>query len=183
MLRAMDKAEKQVFAARGMAALLIEERQLYRLEIDPEVDDYFVSFDAWLKSACPESWGEVRRALRAVKELRDLPFEDLLQMPRCNVEQLKSVSSNVRALPEVIRAAKSLSEKALVAKLNGEHHQHLEARTAVRMVPAGDAEEERRAIEIAMVLEQCATEAEARKAIFVSYIIENEEVFNQLREG
>src|SRR5574340_178569 len=77
ILGSLDKAEKQVFAARGMAALLIEERQLYRFVVDEEVGDYFQSFDRWLKVTCPESWGEVRRALRSVKELQDVPFEDL----------------------------------------------------------------------------------------------------------
>ena len=59
------------------------------------------SFDRWLKLTCPKSWGDVRAAMRAVKALEDVPFPALLEMKRCNVEQLRHVSSAVRALPEV----------------------------------------------------------------------------------
>lgn len=177
ILGSLDKAEKQVFAARGMAALLIEERQLYRFVVDEEVGDYFQSFDRWLKVTCPESWGEVRRALRSVKELQDVPFEDLLQMRRCNVEQLKQTSSSVRMLPEVIEAAKKLPEKALVDKLNRDHHQALEVKQPVVMAPAGDVEEFEAAIQCAMELEACTTRQDAIRAIAVSYLQDHREAW------
>ena len=96
-----------------MAALLIEERELHRFILDNEVGDYYQSFDRFLKCEYPASWSYIRDALRAVKELREVPFSDLLEIKRCNLEQLKKVSSGVRLLPEVVRAAKSMPEKAV----------------------------------------------------------------------
>src|SRR5512146_3331477 len=141
ILRSLDPIEKQVFAMRGMAMLLIEERELYRFVVDDEVGDYFQSFDRWMKVTLPNAWGYCRDALRAVKELKDLPFEDLLQIRRCNLEQLKRVSTNVRVLPEVVKAAKSLPEKDFVQKLNTEHDQHLDVKKHVLLATAEDCEE------------------------------------------
>lgn len=173
ILSGLDNAEKQVYALRGMAALLIEERQLYRFVVDEEVGDYYQSFDKWLKDTLPNSWSYVRDALRSVKELKDVRFEDLLEMKRCNIRQLKQVSSNIRALPEVIAAAKKLPEKELVAKLNQEHDQHLSVNAPVVMAPKEDVDEFETALEMAMLLEDCHSRAEAMKALAVSYIQEH----------
>lgn len=173
MLVSLDASEKQIFALRGMCALLIEERHLYRFVVDEEVGDYFVSFDKYLKDTLPNSWSYVRDALRAVKELKDVPFADLLEMKRCNIQQLKSVSSNVRVLPEVIEAAKKLPEKQLVEKLNHDYSQALEVNKPVVMAPAGDVDELEEAIRMAMELEDCRSRQEALKAIAVDYIQEH----------
>ena len=85
----MGGAEKKVFALRGMAALLIEER-LYKEVEDPEFGVPYASFDRFLKQEFPNSWSYIGDALRAVKELRQVPFEDLLQIKRANLEQLKA---------------------------------------------------------------------------------------------
>lgn len=173
ILRSLDPIEKQVFAMRGMAMLLIEERELYRFVVDDEVGDYFQSFDRWMKVTLPNSWGYCRDALRAVKELKDLPFEDLLQIRRCNLEQLKRVSTNVRLLPEVVKAAKSLPEKDFVQKLNAEHDQHLDVKKPIAMATSEDCEEFETAIAMAMVVEGCTSRAEAIKAISLNYIQEH----------
>ena len=169
-LRGLDGVEKQVFALRGMAMLIVEERELYRWVLDEEVGDYYVSFDRWMKQELPTSWGYCRDALRAVKELKDMPFEDLLQIKRANLEQLKKVSSSVRILPEVVAAAKSLPEKAFVAKMNDEHSQHLEAKQPVVMATPDDVEEFETAIALAIAVEGCTSRAEAIRAVSVSYI-------------
>ena len=155
ILRSWDGIEKQVFALRGMAMLLVEERELYRWVVDDEVGDYYQSFDRWMKQELPNSWGYCRDALRAVKELKGMPFEDLLQIKRCNLEQLKKVSSSVRLLPEVVAAAKQLPEKQFVEKLNKEHAQHLETSTPVVMAPGPDAEKFEHCVEMVMAVEEC----------------------------
>ena len=170
ILAAYDGAEKQVFAVRGMAALLIEERELYRFDWDDEVGDYFKSFDRWLKTACPNSWSYVRDALRAVKELKDVKFSDLLEIKRCNLEHLKQVSSNVRTLPEVVLAAKILPEKQFVQKLNQEHDQHLEAKSPVVMASPGVSGILEQAIEMAMALEGCKSREQALEAIAAYFV-------------
>jgi hypothetical protein len=173
ILKSMDLTEKQVYARRGMACLLAEERQLFRWVIDEEVGDYFVSFDRWLKQTCPESWSYCRQAMNAVKELKDMKFEDLLQIKRANIEQLKKVSSNVRLLPEVVQAAKHLPEKQFVEKLNTEHQQHLDVKTPIVMATPDDCEEFETAIAMAIAVEGCANRAEAIRCISVNYIQEH----------
>ena len=170
ILARLEGTEKQVFALRGMAALLIEERELHRFILDNEVGDYYQSFDRFLKCEYPASWSYIRDALRAVKELREVPFADLLEIKRCNLEQLKKVSSGVRLLPEVVKAAKSMPEKQFVEKLNREHDQHLEAKTPIVMATPDDVAEFETAIAIATLVEGCTTRAEAIRAISVSYI-------------
>lgn len=123
-----EQVEKQVFALRGMAMLLIEERELWSQFIDPEVDRPYTSFDRWLKATLPNSWGYARDALRAVKELRDVPFVDLLAMPRANIETLKKTSTHVRREPRVIEAAKTQSEAQFTQTLTKDFNQHIETR-------------------------------------------------------
>jgi hypothetical protein len=181
ILVAYDPLEKQVFALRGMCALLIEERSLWEQFIDPEVDEPFQSFDRFLKWSCPNSWGYVRDALRAVKELKDLPFEDLLQIKRSNLEQLKRVSSSVRILPEVVQAAKAMPEKQFVDKMNKEHSQHLSAKTPVVMVDSEAHPKLEEAIEMATLLYGCKSRGEALEYIAADWV-ENHAVEFEHRE-
>jgi hypothetical protein len=129
ILSGLDTVEKQAFALRGMCALLIEERELWKEFIDPEVDRPYTSMDRFLKQTLPNSWGYVRDALRAVKELRDMPFQDLLDMPRCNIETLKKVSSGVRKEAKVIQAAKTMSENQFAETMTKQYNQHIEPNT------------------------------------------------------
>ena len=170
ILGALDGIEDKVFALRGMACLLIEERQLWSEHEDPEVGQPFASFDRWLKAAAPKSWSYCRDAMRVVKEL-GADFPDLLRIRRCNLEQLKRVSSNVRHLPAVIEAAKTLPEKAFVEKLNRDHAQHLEVKQPVAMASAEDCAEFEAAIARAME-RGATTRAEAIKDIAVNYLLD-----------
>jgi len=86
-------------------------------------------------------------------------------------------------LPEVIQAAKTLPEKAFVEKMNKDHSQHLETRQPVVMASTPDMEERKAAIEMAMVCEECSTESEAEKAIYVSYIQDHAAIYEHKREG
>jgi hypothetical protein len=178
ILASLEGSEKQVFALRGMAALLIEERQLYRFLIDDEAGDYYQSLDRFLKREYPNSWSYIRDALRAVKELKDMPFTDLLEIKRANLEQLKKVSSGVRILPDVVKAAKSMPEKAFVAKLNKEHDQHLVIKQPVVMAEAEVNTLFEQAVDRVIVVYGC-TRAEAleyiAQDILEKYPIEQEE--------
>ena len=72
ILQALEGTEERIFAIRGMAALLIEERELYRFVTDEEVGDYYQSMDRFLKQEFPKSWGDIRAALRTVKALKEV---------------------------------------------------------------------------------------------------------------
>lgn len=169
-LRDLDGVEKQVFALRGMAMLLVEERQLYRFVLDEEVGDYYQSFDRWMKQELPQSWGYCRDALRAVKELKDMPFEDMLQIKRCNLEQLKKVSSGVRLLPEVVKAAKTLPEKAFVEKMNADHDQHLSAKVPVVMADPPVSVMRDEAIGIAKLIFHVTNDGDALEIVYADFI-------------
>jgi hypothetical protein len=182
ILKALDSIEEQAFAVRGEAMLLVEERNLFRFVLDEEVGDFYMSFDKWLKDTLPRSWGYCRDALRVRKELKDVPYSDLVHMKRCNLEQLKKVSSSVRILPEVVQAAKSMPEKAFVEEMN-RRGQHLEVKQPIAMATIPDLEERKAAIEMAMVCEECSTESEAEKAIYVSYIQDHASLYEHKREG
>ena len=182
ILASLDATEKQLFAMRGMCAMLIEERELYRWVVDEEVGDYYTSFDRFLKQEFPNSWSYIRDALRTVKELKETPFEDLLQIRRCNLEQLKKVSTSVRLLPEVVKAAKTLPEKEFINYANREFDQHLEAKAPIVMAPEGDVQEFEQAIAMAMACEECKTRAEAIRAISISYIQDHEAAYDHIGE-
>ena len=142
ILKSLDAIEEKAFAVRGEAMLLIEERNLFRFVVDEEVGDYYQSFDKFLKDTLPRSWGYCRDALRTRKECREISYADYVQIPRCNSEQLKKVSSNVRALPAVIEAAQTLPEKAFVAKVNKDHNQHIETTETFKWTfSSGEAKE------------------------------------------
>ena len=182
ILRSLDGNEKRVFAWRGMCALLIEERELWREFIDEEVDMPFASFDKFLKSNFPNSHSYIRNALRAVKELKDLSFADLLMIRRSNLEQLKKVSSNVRLLPEVVKAAKEMPEKQFVSKMNESFGQALETKAPMVMAPVGDVEEFETAVEMITVVEDCHSRSEALKAIGIAIIQDYSAEYERMKE-
>jgi hypothetical protein len=168
-LRALEEVYKRSFVERGLILREVQERELWRWLADSNGFQY-KCFDDWVCDAAPQSRSDCFAALRVVKELQEMPVQDLLQIKRANLEQLKKVSSSVRILPEVVAAAKSLPEKSFVAKMNAEHDQHLEAKQPVVMAPPEDMEEQETAIAIAIAVEGCTTRAEALKAIYISYI-------------
>ncbi len=170
ILTAWEGAEDKIFSIRGMAMLLIEERELWKYDEDPEVGQPFASFDRWLKVTLPKSWGYCRDALRTIKELREMPFDDLVAMKRANLEQLKRISPQVRRLPEVVTAAKTLPEKAFVAKMNQDYNQHLEANQPVTMAPPSVSTIIDQAIEMAIALEGCKSRGEAEEAIHAYFV-------------
>ena len=179
-IRDLDGIEKQVFAVRGRALLMMEERQLWKLLTDPATGIPWRSLDAWLASAAPHSRSDCYAALRAVRELQDVPFETLTQIPRCNVEHLSKAPARVRELPDVIEAAKG-PEIPFVEKLNREHGLHLECRRLVLMPPAGESEELEQAIEMAMLVEECSTRTEALRCLAISYIAANSLAYEILK--
>lgn len=67
----------------------------------------FHSFHSWLQSALPccRSWAYM--AMNAYEELRDVPEEELKQMPLSNAEILKTLPKSRRNDPEILQVAKS----------------------------------------------------------------------------
>lgn len=179
LLRDMDTSEKRIFAARGMAALLIEERELYQFVMDEEVGDYYRSMDRFLKQEFPNSWGDIRAALRTVKELKSVPFEDLLQIKRANLEQMKKVSTGVRLLPEVVKAAKTLPEREFVSTVNQRYDQHLEVKQPVVMAAQAVSQKIDEAVEMAIALYGCKSRGEALEAVCEDFVLAHQDMIGQ----
>lgn len=113
LLVAIAKVEERGFIWRGIVLREIERRELWR--------EGYTSMKDFLCHGSPYSARDGYAALAAAEELKDVPVVDLANMPRCNVETLKHLSSTVRSQPEVVEAAKSLSEDDFVAHIQ-EHH-------------------------------------------------------------
>ena len=155
ILGALDTAEKQVFAVRGMALLLVEDRGLWRGRAD--------SMGQWIKRVAPNSFSDCYAAMRTMRELLpDVPLDDLREMKRCNVETLKEVSPRVRREPAVIESAKVKPEREFREQIAREHpDEHIAVKSKMD-----------EAIEMCMALEGCSRK-QAEDAIAEFYIAEN----------
>ncbi len=166
ILNALDTVEKQVFAARGMALLIVEERRLWEGRAE--------SMGQWIKAIAPNSWSDCYAAMRSVRELLpDVPFEDLREMKRCNLEEVKKLSSAVRRDRKVIEAAKTKPLVEFLAETASSHpEQHLSLKTRLE-----------EAIEMCMELEGCGRK-QAEEVIGEFYIAEHAvEYERQFAEG
>jgi len=174
ILGSLDTIEKQSFALRGMACLLLEERELWKEFIDAEVGLPYSSLDRFLKQTLPNSWGYCRDALRAVKELREMPFADLLEMPRCNIETLKKVSTNVRKEPKVIEAAKTQTESQFAQTLTRDYAQAIESRATLKLTfAAGEMAEVEKALDAVGKLCSVDDRAGQLLALCIDYNLEH----------
>jgi len=175
-LRELEDIWRRGFAARGLILLEVETRELWRY-VDDSDGKPFTSFNRWLIACAPHSERDCRYALAAVKELQDVPKPDLLEIPRMNLEVLKSVSTSVRSQPEVLEAAKTLSEAEFVAHLQvTQPTQHIEAtKRLVLTYPAGDLS----VIEAALDLVGTLSKVESREgqllALCIDFIGEHSE--------
>ena len=146
ILRTMETADeriesltRQVYALRGAAMKIAQDKQIYKFFIDEEVGQPFRSLDRFNKILFPKSWRYNQEALATILKLPDVPMEALVKMPRCNIMALTQVSSNVRTIPAVLEAGQTLSEDAFAAKLTTEHGQALERPVTLKLTyPAGD---------------------------------------------
>jgi hypothetical protein len=109
-LRALEADYKRSFVERGIILIEVQERALWRSLCALDGTPYR-SFEAYICHAAPHSRSDCFAAMRAVKELRDIPREQLAEIPRSNIGLLQQLSGSVRADPEVIAAAQALPER------------------------------------------------------------------------
>ena len=139
-LRALEIQWKRSFLERGVLLLEMEQRMLWRKLDDPSTGEPYTSLERWILTAAPQSRSDAYAALRAVKELRDIPRQHLEGVARCNVAILQALSTSVRNEPEVLKAAKDLPEREFIRKIQqGWPDQHVEQRKAIHMNPPASA--------------------------------------------
>jgi hypothetical protein len=186
ILTRWDGIEEKAFAVRGMVALIMEERELWQIATDPDTGQPYASLDQWFRTASPISHSSWRDALRTIKELRDTPLEELMRIKRCNLEQMKKISSGIRKKAAVLRAAQTLPEKDFVRVVNEKYPgQYLEVKRPIVMAPEGDCTEFEQAIEMAMLIDECKDRAEAIKAISIAYLQDkgNQLLYERMKAG
>lgn len=164
-LSALDGAEKQVFAARGMALLIVEERRLW--------EGRAPSMGQWIKQIAPQSWSDCYSAMRTVRELLpDVPLDDLKDMKRANLETVRKLSSAVRRDPQVVEGAKTQPYRTFLAETaQAFPEQHLDVRSRMD-----------EALEMCQALEGC-TRRIAAEILAEFYIAEHAVAYEEMLEG
>ena len=123
--------KERIFNIRLCCFRIVSDRELWKLDIDPEYGIPYKSMYRWIQVLYPSDDG-LRYALEAnstQKALSAATVSDLAEMKRCNAVPLASkfVSDTCRQDRAVIEAAKTATEKQFRETLNTEHHQHLES--------------------------------------------------------
>lgn len=184
-LRGLERAYKRSFVERGLILLEMEERRLWGFLTDSETGQAYASLEKWIVSAATHSRSDCFAALKAVKELRDIPTDQLLDTPRCNVAVLQSLSSSIRKRPEVVKAAQTKSAKEFVKHIEERWpEQHIEEKRTIHIASdKSEADDIEQAIAIAMVVEGCKSRSEALRAIAISYVQDNLIQYEQMRDA
>lgn len=171
-IAALETLYKRTFLERGVILFEVEQRLLWQKIDDPATGVPFTSLDRWILTRCPQSRSDAYAALRAVKELRDIPRERLEAIPRCNVAILQALSTAVRNEPEILKAAKDLPEREFILKIQQDWPgQHIEERRLIHMKPTKSASVViEQAIKLAMQVEGVTTREQALEVISVEYI-------------
>lgn len=135
-LRFLETQYKRNFVERGFILYEVEERGLWKYIIDGDTCVPYTSFDRWVCGEASHSRADCFESLRAVKELRDVPREQLMNVPRKNIGILSQLSTKLRKNPEVIKAAQTGSRKEFIALIQAKHpDQHVEHETKITAHP------------------------------------------------
>ena len=135
-IRFLENQYKHTFVERGFILLEMEERGLWTKLIDPNTQQPYVSMERWIVTAATHSRSDCFASLKAVRELRDVPKEQLLEIPRCNIHVLQNLSTQVRMQPEIIRAAREMTVKEFTATIGQFYpEQHMEQKQQIVVKP------------------------------------------------
>ena len=142
----LDTVDRLSFMERALICYHVEANPGIHESLPHPLTGEPCTFGQWMKLCSPGSWEHCYAALRAFKELSDItnengiPVADLVQIPQCNVETLKLLSTGVRNDPEVLEAAKVPDSKAFDEHVHRTHpEQHFEPRTPLRFSPEDSA--------------------------------------------
>lgn len=150
-LRFLESMYKRNFVERGFILVEVEERQLWKHLCDLDTGEVYTSFERYVVTAASHSRADCFESMRAVKELRDVPREQLMNIPRKNIGVLSQLSTKARKDPQIIKAAQTGSKKEFIAQIQSAYpDQHVEQETKITAHPTKtQAETINTAIEIA----------------------------------
>jgi hypothetical protein len=166
-LIALENVHKKTFIERGILLLEAERRLLWQYIVNPETGHPFSSFHRWLLARAPHSRSDCYAALAAAKDLQDIPEQELIEIPRCNISLLRKLSTQVRRESAVLGAAKVSSEADFTAKIERDYpNQHVEGKRRLVLTLSQSAYDSITAIlEQAMEVFSTTSPAEALEGI------------------
>ena len=171
-VRYLEAYSKRTFVETGLILAEFEDRKLQEKIVDPATGAYYTSFNTWLMAAAPVSRSSGYDAMATVRRLQAVPVADLQAMPRCNVKTLSTLSTSVQQQPDIIEAAKNLTEEQFIAKVETRHpDQHVTNKRPMRLKPE---KAQRKAIDygldVAMWAYNVPTREEAMEAVFQDWL-------------
>jgi hypothetical protein len=135
--RALERQQRRAFVEVGLILLEMSNRKLWAKLADPTTGAPFHSFEAWVMSVAGVSRRTAFSALKTVKGLGEVSYEDLRLMPRCNAVRLSGLSVSVQCNPEIISAAQTDTEADFVTLVQTLYpDQHLEATRTMLLRPS-----------------------------------------------
>lgn len=116
--------EERGFTWRALIFQQVEKRELWRDDCD-EHGEVYSSMHDWITKKSGYSVRDFYAGKAMLKDLSDVPVEDLTQISGVNLNQMRKLSGNVRI--QSVEAAKLLSEDEFVAHIQENHpNQHIE---------------------------------------------------------
>jgi hypothetical protein len=171
-VREIEAQNRRHYIELGELLVAMEEGELWRHLRDPQTNQPFTSFDRWLGDAAPVSRSTGYLAKRAVKELSEVPREELLKVPQCNAEILRLLPGKQKADPEIVRQAQVLNEEAFRGYIGREVPEaHIEGRRTMRFrFDQSAAEEVELAIKAFAALHECELRETAVEGITAAWL-------------
>jgi hypothetical protein len=127
ILKALEGSERFVYAVRGEALRLFDNRQLFALFTDPARNQPCSCTFRFLEVYFPDSARYWQESLVNRQRLyKAIPLEEAAKIPRANLRILEGVSESLQSRPEIHKAAQEQSEKQFARTMSQEHHQHVE---------------------------------------------------------
>ncbi|MDE2101621.1 MAG: hypothetical protein KGL39_30525 [Patescibacteria group bacterium] len=133
----IESLREHSYGERVVITREFEQRALWRYLEDPDTGQPFPNLTAWL--SCSDYLGCRRvnfEALRTAKLLPEIPAQEMVGIPKANLQALTQISTAVRNQPDILEAARTLDSRAFEEKVEVEHPlQHIEVRKPMRFTP------------------------------------------------
>ena len=147
---ALRGAEERVLHTRMRIIRVVRLMELWKRDVDPEYDQFFASLERWIEVTWADGPRYAKKAWQIEEELAEIPMKTLTGITGANLGVLRETSSNVRVKPEVLRAAREMTQEQLKAHLTSNEGQHFEP---IHLVPKHNADELEAVIELVMLAE------------------------------
>jgi hypothetical protein len=177
-LNALEGSEETIFHNRMRVLRVARQLELWKLDLDPDVGEPFVTMKRWIQSLWPKSYRYCVDAWETEEALAEVPMGDLTDITGANLKVLKEVSTGVRAKKAVLKAAREMTQDRFKAYLSSNEGQHLEP---IRLMPKVGAVKFEEAVEMVEVVEEC-DRAQALEKIADLIIAEYAAPFEHKRE-